>query len=210
MPQGKLTIETALDQLREFSKLTHHRGSLRKSQAKRAREAFKLLAAGRPSNLTDAKQNYLEFLQRTNKVAGDVGIMLCAAGLGSAAIVNARESIRVYLPHRLKEILETTETSVLKDIAKSYAKDSITPQAPAAQENRLLGSSEDPSPTTSFTGDVYELTAEDVQMIAARPDQFFGKIRLTETYNPYAPSFITIPVSNELVNQFIIGRPKVI
>ncbi|KAI2142784.1 hypothetical protein LOZ27_004053 [Ophidiomyces ophidiicola] len=108
------------------------------------------------------------------EIAGDVGVLLCVAGLGPSAILSNRESIRVYLPHRLKEILETTETSVLKGIARSYAK-------------------------VSLTGDVYELAVEDLQMIATMPNQISGKIRLTETYNPYTPSFITIAVSNELV-----------
>ncbi|KAI2019873.1 hypothetical protein LOZ12_006094, partial [Ophidiomyces ophidiicola] len=56
------------------------------------------------------------------EIAGDAGVLLCVAGLGPSAILSNRESIRVYLPHRLKEILETTETSVLKGIARSYAK----------------------------------------------------------------------------------------
>ncbi|KAI1952844.1 hypothetical protein LOZ57_000927 [Ophidiomyces ophidiicola] len=150
------------------------------------------------------------------EIAGDVGVLLCVAGLGPSAILSNRESIRVYLPHRLKEILETTETSVLKGIARSYAKGRVKPGAPATQENQALVSSENTSPAITnlvsnlqvshhqggevfLTGDVYELAVEDLQMIATMPNQISGKIRLTETYNPYTPSFITIPVSNELV-----------
>ncbi|KAI1945981.1 hypothetical protein LOZ39_003249 [Ophidiomyces ophidiicola] len=70
------------------------------------------------------------------EIAGDAGVLLCVAGLGPSAILSNRESIRVYLPHRLKEILETTETSVLKGIARSYAKGRVKPGAPATQENQ--------------------------------------------------------------------------
>ncbi|EDN06246.1 hypothetical protein I7I51_06626 [Histoplasma capsulatum] len=76
--------------------------------------------------------------------------------------------------------------------------------------SRMLPPIEPQITGTSFSGDVYELTVQDVQGIATMPDQITGKIRLTETYNPYTPSFIIIPISNELTNRLIINRPRVI
>jgi hypothetical protein len=60
----------------------------------------------------------------------------------------------------------------------------------------------------SFTGDVYELTVEDVRMVAMSA-QISGKILLTDTYETNTTSFITIPVSDELTSRFIMQRPRV-
>lgn len=51
----------------------------------------------------------------------------------------------------------------------------------------------------SLTGDVYELTIEDARAITLS-DNICGKIWLTDTYGGNTTSFITIPVSDEVMN----------
>jgi hypothetical protein len=60
----------------------------------------------------------------------------------------------------------------------------------------------------SLTGDVYELTREDIQNII-RSEEITGTVWLTDTYGAHTASFITIRISNELTNRLIIGRPKI-
>ena len=59
-----------------------------------------------------------------------------------------------------------------------------------------------------LTGDVYELTIDDVRNIALS-DQISGQIWLTDTYGEKTQSFITIPIRDELTKGFIIQRPRV-
>ncbi|OJD26559.1 hypothetical protein ACJ73_02049 [Blastomyces percursus] len=226
MPQPQISVESAVNRLREFSKLTQHRMDLKPREARCARAAFQLLATGPPS--TDPKRvsqsiRYFEFLQRVQTILGNegnVGIVLCAAGLGPSAIFNMKDTVRVYLPSKLKEEWASFEIGVLQTLAKNYTKatkqvfggvDQGSQILPPIEANRSQAKfTPGPEETASLSGDVYELTVEDVQGIATMPDQIAGKIRLTETYNPYTPSFIIIPVSNEFTNRLIIHRPRVI
>jgi hypothetical protein len=66
------------------------------------------------------------------------------------------------------------------------------------------------TPLTSVDGDVYELSTEDVKKIVAMPGQISGIIRLTDPYNRYQSSFVTIPVSKELTDSLIINRERII
>jgi hypothetical protein len=57
-------------------------------------------------------------------------------------------------------------------------------------------------------GDIYELTVEDAQATTIS-DQIRGKIWLTDTYYANTSPIITIPISEELRDQFAIQRPRV-
>jgi hypothetical protein len=60
----------------------------------------------------------------------------------------------------------------------------------------------------SLTGDVYELAQEEVGYIL-QSGQIIGTIWLTDTYGANTISFVTIRISNELTDQLIIDRPRI-
>ena len=62
--------------------------------------------------------------------------------------------------------------------------------------------------TPSLEGDVYELTVSDVKTFVA-PEEVPGKVLLHDVYWAKTPAVITIPISDELKNQFIIYRPRI-
>jgi hypothetical protein len=62
--------------------------------------------------------------------------------------------------------------------------------------------------TDSLTGDVYELTHDEAGQIV-QSGQVMGTIWLTDTYGANTTSFVTIRISNELTDQLIIGRPRI-
>lgn len=51
---------------------------------------------------------------------------------------------------------------------------------------------------------------DDLKKIAAMPGQITGIMRLTDPYNRYQSSFVTIPISRELTDSLIINRQRVI
>ncbi|KAJ5789056.1 uncharacterized protein N7518_006067 [Penicillium psychrosexuale] len=192
MPSQSLTADEAVAKLLKFSKLTHHRTYLKDSEQKRVDDAFQLLTNGRPS--TDAKgakqrTTYLETQRNIRKKHGDTGVVLCAAGLGPFAIANMRDEERVYLPSKLSEKWNELELDVFEKLADGVTRDATL---------------------TSVHGDVYEVSMDDLKKIAAMPGQITGIMRLTDPYNRYQSSFVTIPISRELTDSLIINRQRVI
>lgn len=61
--------------------------------------------------------------------------------------------------------------------------------------------------TPPYTGDAYELTWADVQMIAGS-NQIVGKTYLVDTYAEEVNSFVIIPISPQLTNHFAMQRRK--
>jgi hypothetical protein len=59
-----------------------------------------------------------------------------------------------------------------------------------------------------LTGDVYELTHEDARTVTML-QQIPGQVFLTDTYDMNTPSFITIPISDELSRRFAMQRTRV-
>ncbi|KAA8641677.1 uncharacterized protein ATNIH1004_011813 [Aspergillus tanneri] len=156
MPNHSLTADEAVTRLVKFSNLTHHRTYLKDSEQKRVDEALQLLTNGRPPvNAKGAKQKitYLETQRNIRKKFGDTGVVLCAAGLGPSIIANMRDEERVYLPSKLSEKWNELEIDVFENLASGVNKDTSL---------------------TSVHGDVYELSMEDLQKIAAMPGQITG------------------------------------
>jgi hypothetical protein len=115
-----LTVDAAVVKLIKFSQLTNHRTYLKDVEQKRVDEAFQLLTNGRPHpDAKGAKQKtvYLETLRNVRKKFGDIGVVLCAAGLGSSAIANMKEEERVFLPFKLGEKWDDLELDEIKKIA---------------------------------------------------------------------------------------------
>ncbi|KAI3051399.1 hypothetical protein CBS147353_11601 [Aspergillus niger] len=187
-----LTADQAVAKLAKFSSLTHHRTYLKDPEIKRVDEALQLLTNGRPSSgAKGAKQKitYLESLRNLRKKFGDTGVILCAAGLGASSIANMREEERVYLPSKLGEKWDELELGVFKAYAEGLDKG---------------------TPLSSVAGDVYELSIDDIKKIVAMPGQIAGIIRLTDPYNKYQSSFVTIPLSKELTDSLIINRERIV
>ncbi|PWY96013.1 hypothetical protein BO94DRAFT_507489 [Aspergillus sclerotioniger CBS 115572] len=187
-----LTADNAVAKLVEVSSLAHHRGRLRVAEKKRADDALQLLANGRPpADAKGAKQRiiYMETLLGIRKEFGDVGVILCAAGLGIGAIANMRDSERVFLRSKLREKWDKLSLDIFQTYADLLDQD---------------------TPLSSVAGDVYELSMEDVQKIVAMPGQITGIIRLTEPYNGYQSPFVTIPLSKELAESLIVNRERIL
>lgn len=204
-----LTADQAVAKLAKFSSLTHHRTYLKDPEKKRVDEALQLLTNGRPSSgAKGAKQKvtYLESLRNLRKKFGDTGVILCAAGLGASSIANMREEERVYLPSKLGTKWNELELGVFKAYAEGLDKGTVA-------EHWTTESWVDTSkgtPLSSVAGDVYELSMDDIKKIVAMPGQITGIIRLTDPYNRYQSSFVTIPLSKELTDSLIINRERIV
>lgn len=117
---ASLSVGSAMDKLSDFATLTKHRMGLKTMEKKRVDGAFELFATGPPpASSRGAKQKmlYLEFLQRVRTLLGDAGVVFCAAGLGSSAIANMKDSDRVFLASSLKEKWHTFDTTVFQGLA---------------------------------------------------------------------------------------------
>lgn len=125
---ASLSVESAMDKLSHFATLTKHRMGLRATEKKRVDGAFELFATGPPpASSKGAKQKmlYLEFLQRVRTLVGDAGVVFCAAGLGSSAIANMKDSDRVFLASSLKEKWHTFDTTVFQGLADGVSQGEI-------------------------------------------------------------------------------------
>ncbi|RAL04889.1 uncharacterized protein BO80DRAFT_346299, partial [Aspergillus ibericus CBS 121593] len=137
---------------------------------------------------------------------GDMGVIFCAAGLGASSIANIREEERVYLPSKLGEKWDELELGVFKAYAEGLDKGTVA-------EYCTTDSWADTSKGTSLSsvaGDVYELSIDDIKKIVAMLGQITGIIQLTDPYNRYQLSFVTIPLSKELTDSLIINRERIV
>jgi hypothetical protein len=126
VPDGPVSAESAVksavDKLIDASKVMQRRMGLKPVEQKRVNDAFTLLASRLPADSKGAKQRelYLDFLRRVRTVLGDPGVVLCAVGLGPAAVANMRDRVRVDLPFKMKEQWDEFENSVLQCHADDY------------------------------------------------------------------------------------------
>ncbi|KAL4788737.1 hypothetical protein BDV19DRAFT_383660 [Aspergillus venezuelensis] len=134
------------------------------------------------------KTIYLETLRNIRKKHGDTGVVLSAAGLGPSTIAYMRDEERVFLPSKLSEHWNELELDVFQKLGDGVTRDTLT----------------------SVHGDVYELSMDDLKKIAAMPGQITGIIRLTDPYNKYQSSFVTIPISKELTDSLIQNRQRIV
>ena len=123
LPQVSKLVESAVNKLVDASKVIEHRMGLKQTEEKRVNDAFRLLVTRLPlPNSRGAKQQdiYLDFLRRVQQLLGSPRIVLCAVGLGLAAVANTRDRVQVDLPFKLKEQEKAFRNSVLQSIADSY------------------------------------------------------------------------------------------
>jgi hypothetical protein len=124
LPHGPMSVKSAVDKLIDASKVMQHRMGLKQVEEKRVKDAFMLLAAGPPAaDSKGAKQRvvYLDFLRRVQTVLGLSGVVLCAAGLGPAAVANMRDRVRVDLPFKMKERGNAFKNGILQSLADGYS-----------------------------------------------------------------------------------------
>lgn len=124
LPHGPMSVKSAVDKLIDASKVMQHRMGLKEVEEKRVKDAFMLLATGPPAaDSKGAKQRvvYLDFLRRVQTVLGLSGVVLCAAGLGPAAVANMRDRVRVDLPFKVKERENAFKNGILQSLADGYS-----------------------------------------------------------------------------------------
>lgn len=206
-----LTADDAVRKLVKFTTMTHHRTHLKDAEMNRVDEALQLLTNGRPATgAKGAKQKntYLGSLRNLRKKFGDTGVILCAAGLGPSTIANMREEERVFLPSRLSDYWNELELDVFKARADGLNQGTV-PVLAALLSDAFRLIVED-ALLSSVAGDVYELSMEDVKKVVAMPGQIPGIVRLTDPYNRYQSSFVTIPLSKELADSLVINRERIV
>ncbi|KAM5431523.1 hypothetical protein McanCB21832_005522 [Microsporum canis] len=117
-----------------------------------------------------------------------------------------KESDRVGLSSRIKELQQQMDSDILQRLVKDFdpKASSCTPPTTAATPREV---SPPQHRESSLTGDVYRLTAQDVQRVI-ESGQIPGEIWLTITYYPNASPFVTIPISRKLSHHFATQRPQ--
>lgn len=118
-----MAVAKAVDKLTDTARLIELRLAFRAVEEVRVRDAFKLLAQGRPlpgSKGSKQKIAYLEFLQRVQNLQGSAGVALCAAALGPSRVASLKERERIEIPHEMKKRKSQLSGQTLCNLAKVY------------------------------------------------------------------------------------------
>lgn len=124
MPRSRrtLSVDGALNKLFDASKLSSQRGHVKPGEQNRIHEALSLLANG----CTDiplgarARSTYLHFLKDIERTSGIRMVILCAFGLGKAAISLLAERARLDLSSKISRGSGKLDNEVLWALAKGY------------------------------------------------------------------------------------------
>lgn len=148
-----LSTKSALDKLIHASRAVQRRNGVKNQEAKRIKEAVRLLREGYPpvDARGAARQSiYLDFLRKVLDVNGRPMVILCAVGLGLSAIAVSKESVRLDLPYEISEHA-SLDNPVLHRLARLYFSSALYPEpfGSATDQEREQESSQQTSSMTS-------------------------------------------------------------
>ena len=117
-------VEEILTKLTDAAAIIQLREGVKPIEEERIENAFALLADKRPSNDTQSSKRrliYFNFLESVNNSLGPSMVVLCAAGLGSSAVCNLKDRLRVALLSQMKKEGGGLQGAVLDSLGKAYS-----------------------------------------------------------------------------------------
>lgn len=121
---ASLSLEEALEKLREASETIESRGGVRPHEGRRVEEALQLITASplrSGSKAAERRQCYQQFLMNVEKLCGIEMVTLCAVGLGKSAVASMKDSVRLRLPSRIKPQTDSLGRSLLRKLVDEYS-----------------------------------------------------------------------------------------
>ncbi|KAG4414251.1 hypothetical protein IFR04_012623 [Cadophora malorum] len=214
-----IRVAEAWNKLVAAGKVLKLLGSLSDGEVARVTEAVEILQM---AQISQRRRKYKLLLHSIHGLLGPQGVLLCAVALGQVKAVDMKSSDRTGLITRIETNKNSVEVNhpafqalaVTHEIPNSINDVIQQPSSvdrQSTKRKRRMGESQNqvqiPEPTAALTGDVYELTFQDVQAVITS-DQIRGRMWLTDTYDVNTSPFITIPISRKLRDQFTSQRLK--
>jgi hypothetical protein len=121
---ASLTVEEALEKLREASETIESRGGVKPHEGRRVEEASQLITTSplrSGSKTAERQQCYQQFLINVEKLCGIEMVILCAVGLGKSAVAAMKDRVRLRLPSRIKPQTDSLGHSILRKLVDEYS-----------------------------------------------------------------------------------------
>jgi hypothetical protein len=126
---GSLSVDEAMEKLRETSKSITLRGELKETEKERVREALELIKSS--SVLSGSKKtvtrhsSYQQVLTRVENTSGIVMVALCAMSLGKTAISIMKDKNKLLLSEHIKLEKKTLTSPTLQTFVTEQSKQGI-------------------------------------------------------------------------------------